>query len=325
MERVGVIGGGAMGSLMSSMISRSMMGQNNRVVVLVTKWKEHVRSIEANGGRIRLRRRGEDEIVSCPVRCASYDDEDIPLDIAFVTTKASGTRDAADLLSRCLSPDGVVVTLQNGFGNANVLSESVGMRRVVRGVTSRGATMVGPGCVRDAGGGPTVLCRLDDGNNDDQGYVERVASLLSNASFECTIAENDSAFDEVAWTKLCANAVINPLTAILRVRNGEILDPQTWTERAPLVRSVLAEIRTVARESSAVDLPSETVLEDLVRDVARKTATNRSSMLQDMDRGVVTEIDSINGFVVAEGRRLGVPTPANESVCEMIRGRLGAS
>jgi 2-dehydropantoate 2-reductase len=128
------------------------------------------------------------------------------------------------------------------------------------------------------------------------------------------LVENDPDTDVLLWGKLVINAAINPLTALLRVPNGEIL-------KRPTARSLMV---SVAREAAAVAVaqgirlpyPDPVVATETI---ARRTANNRSSMLMDVERGAPTEIDAICGAVIRAGEQVGVPTPANLTVWQVVK------
>ncbi len=124
--------------------------------------------------------------------------------------------------------------------------------------------------------------------------------------------------ESLLWGKLAINASINPLTSLLGVRNGRLL------ESAP-ARRLMAELADeVARVAAArgVELPFPDP-GAAAEDVARRTAANRSSMLQDLLRGAPTEVEAIQGAIVKAGEAAGVPTPANRLVADLIRARAG--
>ena len=116
------------------------------------------------------------------------------------------------------------------------------------------------------------------------------------------------------WGKLVVNVGINALTALLHLRNGQLAD---FAETRELVGMAVEEAVTVAG-AAGVTLPYENAVEKVLA-VATSTAGNQSSMLQDILRGRLTEIDSINGALVQEGHRLGIATPVNRTLTLLIR------
>ena len=309
MNRTLIVGGGAMGTLIASHLSEHVATVN-----VLTRWKAHRDAIEEFGG-VRVERGKKTSTYRNVGFVEDVPKEEKKYDTVFILTKSSGTEDAAHVARNMLSDDGLVVTLQNGIANEVLLCEIFGRHRVVAGVTSRGASVRTCGIIRDAGGGPTIL-RYP--SYEDKKRTNEIAQVLNDSTFECKIASSDVDFATIAWTKLCANAVINPLTAISNVRNGDI----DWVEWDNVALSILRELREVADKHSKVRLPEESVLLDNVKTVARNTSTNRSSMLQDIDRKVRTEIDYINGFVVKESERFGLSAPTNQYLLEKINNLL---
>ncbi len=171
------------------------------------------------------------------------------------------------------------------------------------GAAEVGATLVSPGHARSGGGRRISLAAHPK--------AARVEELLSRAGFEVSIVPDAN---RLVWEKLSVTAPLLPLTALLDVANGEIL-------RRP---SAVALLDSAAREvvataaAAGIELPAGDPGE-AARRVALATAGNVSSMLQDVRRGAPTEVDAINGAVVAKARRLGVPAPVNESLWLAVR------
>jgi 2-dehydropantoate 2-reductase len=224
--------------------------------------------------------------------------------LGLVMVKSWQTQRAAHQLAVCLAPDGVALTLQNGLGNRETLAQALGSQRVALGVTTIGANLAGPGCVRLAGDGVITL--------GAHPRLSPLTDLLRRAGF---IVENDPDPNALLWGKLIINAAINPLTALLDISNGELL-------KRPSARELAA---TIARESASVAVaqgvrlpyPDPVVATETI---ARRTASNRSSMLQDVKRGSPTEIDAICGAIVQAGKQTGVPTPVNRTLWQLIQG-----
>jgi 2-dehydropantoate 2-reductase len=219
-----------------------------------------------------------------------------------VLVKAWQTDRAARELPAHLSPGGFALTLQNGLGNVEKLGPGAYL-----GVTAQGATLLGPGRVRAGGDGPTHVAG-----------PAVLADLLCEAGLDARTVDPACA-NSLAWGKLAVNAGINALTAILNVPNGELLsrpDARALMERA-------AEEAAAVARAKRILLPFDDAAGE-ARRVARATASNRSSMLQDVLRGAPTEVDAINGAVVREGARSGVPTPVNETLVRLVGARVAA-
>ncbi len=225
-----------------------------------------------------------------------------PADLVLVLVKAWQTDRVAREVPALTARDGHVLTLQNGLGNV----EKLGARALL-GVTSQGATLLGPGRVRPGGDGPTHIAGPDS-----------LARLFRSAGLDATAVE-PARGASLAWGKLAVNAGINALSAILNVPNGELL---ARPEARTLMEQAANEVAAVAR-AKGIALPFADAAAE-ARRVALATAANLSSMLQDVLRGAPTEIDAINGAVVREGARLGVPTPANETLLRLVAARVAA-
>jgi 2-dehydropantoate 2-reductase len=238
-----------------------------------------------------------------PVEVVSDLADFAPARHALVLVKSWQTERAARQLAACLSPKGLAVTLQNGLGNREALVEFLGMPRVALGVTTYGATLVGPGRVRPGGMGTIAVAM--------HRRLAPLADYLQRAGFEVELVKE---VDDLLWSKLVINAAINPLTALLRVPNGELL-------ARPEARSLLA---STAKEAAAVASAYGRCLSyadpvAAAEAVARQTASNTSSMLQDVQRGAVTEIDAICGAIVAAGEACDVPTPVNRTLWLLVK------
>jgi 2-dehydropantoate 2-reductase len=209
-------------------------------------------------------------------------------------------------LAACLSPEGIALTLQNGIGNLEILQDVLGLDRAAIGVTTMGATLLGPGKVRAGGGGPTHIAAHP--------RLGSLIDLLDRSGFEVHETED---LDSVVWGKLVVNAAINPLTALLGVPNGDLLVHPAARE----LMGAAAEEAAAVASARGVQLPYDDP-RGLAEDVARRTATNRSSMLQDVTRGAPTEIDAISGAITLEGERLGVPVGVNWTLWKLIRAKV---
>jgi 2-dehydropantoate 2-reductase len=222
---------------------------------------------------------------------------------AFVLVKSWQTERAAQQLAECLAGDGLAVTLQNGLGNDDILSHALGRERVALGVTTTGATLLGPGLVRAGGEGIISL--------EAHPRVSVVEAALTGAGFPVEVVADAKS---LVWGKLVVNAAINPLTALLRIPNGELLNRPS----ARVMMKALADETAAVASAQRVRLPFSNPVE-AAETVARKTASNHSSMFQDVRRGAPTEIDAICGAVARAGKSHGVPTPVNRVCWQLVQ------
>jgi 2-dehydropantoate 2-reductase len=273
-------------------------------VMLIGQWPEQLAALRR--GPLRIASGGGDE--ERVTLCATNDVNTLgPVDVALIVTKAPKTAAAGEGAARILKMDGVAITLQNGVGNLEILVQQVGAARAALGVTTLGAAMDGPGRLRYGGSGLTTLATRPEIDP----LVRALAALMARAGLAVEVAADVAA---QVWGKLAINAAINPLTALLRVPNGALLD--SGMARA-IMRLAAAEVAAVAA-AQGIALPFEDAAAR-AEAVARQTARNRSSMLQDVQRGVTTEIEAICGAVVRAGQSAGVETPVNRMLYQMIK------
>jgi 2-dehydropantoate 2-reductase len=294
-ENILIVGTGAMGCLFAARLA----GAGHDVTMLGT-WKAGLESIRSDGVRFTDADGREQRLA---VRATDDPRECTGARYALVLVKAWQTERAAHQLAECLAPDGLAVTLQNGLGNREALIHSLSPGRVALGVTTTGATLLGPGQVKAGGEGLLSIER-----NPRLGPL---AEALKAANFKIQVVEDAHS---LIWGKLVINSAINPLTALLRVPNGELLERPSARE---LMRTLAQETARVAHAEN-VELPFPDPAA-AAEDVARKTATNRSSMLQDVQRGVPTEIDAICGAIVQIAQKHMIPTPANQTCWQLVK------
>jgi 2-dehydropantoate 2-reductase len=298
--KISIIGSGAMGSLFGG--SLSLAGQD---VVLYDVYREHVEKIVADGLAIEDAATGA---VTMSHPAASADPRAVEgSDVLVIFVKSTTTDQAAAQFVPFARKDTIVLTLQNGLGNEEILRGHFGRERTAAGVTSQGATFLGPGRIRHAGKGPTHVS-MADGRNEK---LRPLADALAAAGFE-THVEKDVA--SLVWSKLVINVGINALTAITNQTNGRLVESE---ETKAIMADLVAEAVAVAKAKGirlTYDDPLATVY-----DVSRNTGANRSSMLQDFDKNRPTEIDFMNGAIVREAAAAGVPAPVNATITHLIK------
>ena len=296
--KIGIIGAGAMGSLYGGKLAQAGVE-----VLLYDISRTHVEALNAAG--LAIEELGTGKIATVPVRATLAPTDLADADVLIVFVKSSATAAAAGQFAGIAKPGAIAVTLQNGLGNERILREAFGAGRTAAGVTSQGATFLGPGRIRHAGAGPTHL------SMDDNRKLAPLAEALGKAGFETHL---EKSIDSLVWSKLVINVGINALTALTGLPNGRLLEfPQLKAVMADLV----AEAVAVAKARGVTLSYAEPLA--MVYTVADKTAGNRSSMLQDFDRRQPSEIDFINGAIVREAEALGIAVPVNRAVTRLVQ------
>jgi 2-dehydropantoate 2-reductase len=294
-ENILIVGTGALGSLFAARLA-----QAGYPVTMLGTWKEGLDAVRENGVGLIDSNGEQHQFI---VHATDDPRECMDARYALVLVKAWQTERAARQLAECLADDGIAVTLQNGLGNRESLIQSLGPHRVALGVTTTGATLLGAGLVKAGGEGPISIER-----NSALGPLEEA---LASANFIVELVEDAQS---LVWGKLVITSAINPLTALLRVTNGELLKRPSARD---LMRALAEETAQVA-VAEGITLPYPDPIA-AVEEVARNTATNRSSMLQDVLRGAPTEIDAVCGLVVKIAGKHAITTPLNWACWQLVR------
>lgn len=311
--RVAVLGSGANGSSIGADLLQAGVD-----VTLVEQWPAHVEAMRADGLTIiqsDVTRTVRPEVLHlCEVAEVRH-----PFDAVLVVMKAYDTRWAAELISSVLAPDGVVAAVQNGL-TTDAVAAAVGEARTVGTVIEVSATMTDPGVVHRHTPPERSWFAVDAAARGD-----RVAELLAHAG---TVAR----FDDIAsakWMKLVSNASVLVPTALLAAPMLDAID-------VPGMRATMIE---AGREALAVgrarghgmlpifglderDLAEPDVLVERMLDILYDrfvVAGATTTVLQDWRKGRRSEAEDINGRVVAEGARLGIPTPVNAEIVRLAR------
>jgi len=286
--KVAVVGPGALGCLFSARLAAS--GAKVHLVDYDAK-----RAARLAKGGITAERDGESKTAMLSVVTA------IPAgqDLILILTKAYST---ADLLL----PDKVpVLTLQNGLGNVEALCTLIGSARILAGTTAEAATLVAEGHTRHVAAG---LTRLGSWTSCP---AEPAMDALRAAGFDVELTESPG---QLLWEKLAISAGINPLTAILGVPNGELLQLK---ETRQLMRDLVVEaVKVAATEGYRFE---HSVVET-AEAVCKATQDNISSMLQDIRAGKRTEIEAISGEVIRRAQLASLPTQRTRVIYQLVRG-----
>lgn len=297
--RIAIIGAGNIGSLYGANLAK--IGAE---VVLLDVWAEHLERIRGSGLAVEGLHGDftvHPEVAPDPLAMDR-------VDVALICVNGYNTQSAAYSAEAILQPDGFAVTLQNGLGNLEVLSAVLGADRVVPGLTFHSAEILEPGRVNHTNQGATYLGELHGRRTPRLLALER---WLKQAGMDPVLEEDILA---TIWGKFVHNCAINALCAVTRLVPGQIrLVPELDELQTQVVEETLALVR-----AKGIVLPQEDPLKKIKVYCAGKF--HRASMVQHLARGSRTEIDSLNGYVVRESRKLGLAAPANDALTKIIRG-----
>ena len=297
--RIVVVGPGALGCLLAGLLSKKAE------VWLLDRDPARAERIVKNNG-IACQGVSGKWHAEIPVTAKSADIGET--DLVIICTKAYHTKEAILHAKPLVKKATVVLTLQNGLGNAEIISEVVGDENVLAGSTQQGVTLIGEGKIEHTGEGETVLGHL---NGKNPVALRHVREVFNKAKIKTTISQN---MKGVVWSKLVMNAGINALSAITRLKNGQLLEHD---ETAELLRAAVTEAVHVAKKKRIKLIYDDPLAK--VEAVCEATAGNLSSMLQDVLAKRRTEVDFINGVVVRQGKSSGVPTPINFTLYNLVK------
>ena len=292
-----IMGSGAMACLFAARLA-----QAGEEVWMLDEWTEGIEAIRTRGIQY-LDSSGPKQV---KIHATTHPADCPPVKDALLLVKSWQTAKAAQQIKPLLLPDGMILTLQNGLGNLEILSAELGPERASAAVTTFGATLKNPGEVWLKGEGEIVMRDLPK--------LDRLAERFQSA--QITI-RRETDLRAIQWGKLLVNAAVNPISALLCLPNGRLLG------NAPaqtLMQQVLNEATQITA-AEKIALPYEDPLA-YVNSVLKITAENRSSMLQDLTRGAPTEINEINGALVSLGEQWKIPTPTNQALVLLIKARI---
>jgi 2-dehydropantoate 2-reductase len=320
-RRIGIMGAGAIGSVVGGMLAKA-----GNDVTLIDQWPPHIDAIKRDG--LTLSGTCGDHVVKVNA-LHLYEAQGIqePFDAAFLAVKAYDTEWATAFIMRFLKePDGVIVDFQNGINDQRVAAVA-GKERTLGCVITISAGMYEPGhAIRTDRS--TVGFKIGELDGEETTRAHALTDLM-NAVAETHVTTN--LFGD-RWSKLAVNSMANAIAGLSGFGSNEV-------RTLPLPRGIAiqlaAEVVRVGRAAGyevepLMGIPAQHFvdasegrnvdrLEEEMAAGARGLAGGRPSLLQDVMRGRRTEIEELNGFVVAEGKRLGVPTPMNEAVVREVK------
>ena len=299
--KIAVVGAGAMGSLFGGRLAEA--GED---VWLIDVWKEHVAAIQANG--LGFSEQGRTRQI--PVNATTSPADAGAVDLVVVFVKHNETNDAIRQAAPLIAGHTVVLSLQNGIGNIDIIRVVVPAEQVVMGLTTLTSIVRGPGRIEAnfRGRGETYVWPVSGTVTDS---LDRAVAAMSRAGLHTEISPD---VEFRIWRKLLINTSLTALSAAVPLRVRDLLGHPSARE---LIEATTREVVEVAQKKG-IPLSLEDGMDYLYR-VAEEARDHIGSMTIDITSGRKTEIEAINGAVVREGERVGIPTPANRFVYNIIR------
>ena len=293
-----VVGPGAMGCLFAAFLTRS-----KEDVWLLDKNKENACKLNESGISLE----GVSGSWAAKVKVTASVAEIGKADLILICVKSFNTKSAIEQIKPLLLDNTKILTLQNGIGNIEIISEIAGVEKVIAGVTNQGATLIGSGKIRHGGCGETVIGTI---NGKTPVEIRAIREAFNKAGLETKMTRD---IKSLIWSKLIINAGINALSAITRLANGELTQYE-GTKR--ILRDAVTEATRIVKRKRIKLIFDDPLAK--VEAVCESTSGNLSSMLQDVLRKKRTEVDFINGVIVRLGQELGIEVRTNKFLLDLI-------
>jgi 2-dehydropantoate 2-reductase len=291
-----VVGAGALGSLFGGLLSK-----HNTVVLLGRR--PHVTEIQHQGLQIT----GKTKLKMNVTAVDSIKDITISPDILLLTIKSYDTETAIQQVKSLIQENTIVILLQNGLDNIEKIKKYVDEKQILAGITTHGAFYEKPGHIQHTGTGKTILGEL---NGKQTPRLQALVHLFNESGIHTQITTD--IYKEL-WVKAIINSSINPLTAFFQCTNGYLLEN-------PILEKTVEQIcdeSTRVAQAEGIPVTTQEMIQQ-TKIVITETAQNHSSMLQSVQQGKQTEIDSINGKLVSIGKHHKIQTPLNEIMVSLM-------
>ena len=314
--RAAIYGAGSLGTILGAYITK-----NGGKVELINRNKAHIEALQKKGAKVT----GTVEF-SLPVTAYTPDEMSGTYDIIFLMTKQQQNGEVVNYIKDFLAPDGVIVTLQNGIPELEI-GQIVGEERVLGCTVAWGATMKSPGMCELTSAPDSLSFSLGSLQAKPNPHINAVKSLLELMGS----VEIDTNFIGSRWSKLLINSAFSGMSAVLGCTFGEAAGNKRSRR---IVQALIKESIDVCAAGGIKIEPVQG--KDIVKLLdykncikkafsffiipiaIRKHAKLKASMLQDLEKGKKTEVDAINGVVSIYGRKVGIPTPMNDTVVDII-------
>ncbi|MBL7151901.1 MAG: 2-dehydropantoate 2-reductase [Candidatus Omnitrophica bacterium] len=297
--KIVIVGPGALGCLLAALLSKT-----RQEIWLFDKDPGRAARIDKSGITVE----GISAKMRSPVRAAAESKEIGCADLVIIAVKSYDTKAAIINARPLIGNNTKVLTLQNGIGNLETITEIVGSDIVIGGTTNLGATLLEEAKVRYAGKGETVIGRPDGKIPVEMRWIRET---FDKAGLEIRFSRD---IKGLLWSKLILNAGINALTAITQLKNGRLIEIEGARR---ILRGAVTEATRIAKRKKIKLIYDDPLAK--AEAVCEATANNISSMLQDVLKHKRTEIDFINGVIVRFGQELNLAVPYNSMLLDLVK------
>ena len=314
--RTAIYGAGSLGTILGAFITK-----NGGQVDLVNRNKAHIEALQKEGAKVI-------GTMNFTQKVTAYTPNEMSglYDVIFLMTKQQHNTEVVTSIKEFLAPSGVIVTLQNGIPELQI-ADIVGENRVLGCTVAWGATLKEPGVCELTSAPDSLTFSLGSLTPGEHPLLPKVKELLQMMG----PVELDANFIGTRWSKLLINSAFSGMSAVLGCTFGEAAKDRASRK---IVQALIKECIDVCaaggikiepvQGKDIVKLldynnPVKKAISNFIIPIAiRKHALLRASMLQDLEKGKLTEVDAINGVVSAFGRKVGCPTPMNDKVVEIV-------
>ncbi|MDO5388783.1 MAG: ketopantoate reductase family protein [Clostridia bacterium] len=295
--KIAVLGAGAMGSIYGGHLSLE------NEVYMIDKKQELVNKINSDG--LKIFENGTDTVYKPTAFSDSRNLNNVDLVILFV--KSLFSREALKENSHIIGDNTYVMTLQNGAGHEEIISEFVPMERIIIGTTEDNGAVLENGYVKRGGKGKTNIGMLVP---DNENVLDRVKESFDKCGFDTHIYEN---IQQLIWDKLFTNVSLSALTGVLQVPIGYIArDEYAWNMTVTLIKEALNVAEALGLKFN------ENEIVERVKNVSINSPEGLTSIYADLKAGRKTEVDTISGAVVRAGEKTGVSVPSHKLIVNMV-------
>jgi len=303
MKPVTIIGNGALGLLFASFFA-----SKNIKVQIITKKKSAATDINTDG--IFITNLSEEVINYKDNIYASTEYNHLKhSDIVIILTKSYSTEEAVEKNLEFLKKTKTILSLQNGLGNIEILENYLTDNNIIAGTTSLGATAIDSNKTKYCGKGMIDIANVNNQKNGEI-VLQKLSELFEKSGIRCNIHYN---WETVIWSKLYVNAIINPITALYKVTNGEILENPELTRLAQKTSDEILNLLKTEQIDIQLEHPFDKILK-----ICKITSNNHSSMLQDVLNNKQTEIEQITGEIIRIAKKTEIKTPINNMLYEKL-------